>query len=78
MFLGAIGSAQNSKTFELCLYVRPSVRPSVCGKYDCVRTQRATDLKASITHTLVGKENGLYRSTGCGTSHISQIGKLGS
>ena len=31
----------NSKTFELCL----SVRPSVCGKHDCVRTQRATDLK---------------------------------
>ena len=30
MFLGDIRSAQNSKTFELCLSVHPSVRPSVC------------------------------------------------
>ena len=29
MFLRDIWSAQNSKTFELCLSVRPSVRPSV-------------------------------------------------
>ena len=48
MFLGDIWSAQNSKTFELCLSVRPSVRMSVCGKHDCVRTQRATDLKIHI------------------------------
>ena len=45
-------------------YVCLSVRRSVCGKYDCVRKQIATDLKicklASITHTLVGIENGLY------------------
>ena len=56
----------------------PSVRPSVCGKHDCVRTQRATDTLGSITHTLVGIENGLYRSTGSGTSHINPIGILGS
>ena len=69
---------RNSKTFEHCL----SFRPSVCGKHDCVRTQRATDLKictyASITHTLVGIENGIYRSTGSGTSHINQAGIPGS
>ena len=29
MFLGDIWSEQNSKTFELCLSVCPSVRPSV-------------------------------------------------
>ena len=55
MFLGDIGSAQNSKTFELYLSVRPSVCPSVhvsfCGKHDCVRTQIATDLK--IAHRLI-------------------------
>ena len=61
--------------------VRPSVRVSACGKHDCVRTERARDLKictyASTTHTLVGIENGLYRSTGSGAAHISQITKLG-
>ena len=35
MFLGDIWSAQNYKIFEQCV----SVRPSVCGKHDCVRTQ---------------------------------------
>ena len=29
-------------------YVCLSVRPSVCGKHDCVRTQRAKDLKMQI------------------------------
>ena len=51
-------------------------RPSVYGKHDCVRTQKATDLKICTLAipTLVGIENGLYRSTGSGTSHIGQIG----
>ena len=31
-----------------------------------------------IIHTLVGSENGLYRLTGYGTFHISQIGIVGS
>ena len=33
----------------VCLSVRPSARPtvrvSVCGKHDCIRIQRATDLR---------------------------------
>ena len=47
-------AAQNSMTFELCLSVRPSVR----GKQDCIRKQRATDFKIFITHTLVGIDIG--------------------
>ena len=62
-FLGDIWSARNSKTFELFLSVRPSVR----SNHDCVRTQRAC-----ISHRPVGIENGLYRPTGSGNSHINQ------
>ena len=32
--------------------------------------------QACIIHSLVGTENGIYRSTRSGTSHISQIGIL--
>ena len=41
---------------SVCLSVRPSVRVSVCGKHDCTY--------ASITHTLVGIGNGIYKIRG--------------
>ena len=62
---------QNSNTFELCLSVRPSVR----SNHDCVRTQRAKDFKLCKRASI---ENGLYRFTGAGISHINQTGILGS
>ena len=80
MFLGDIWSAQNSKTFELCLSVRPSVRHmdtwtqghmgppihTTCDIYSCIPTLNNTN------------KNYPHRYTGSGTSHISQIGILGS
>ena len=66
-FLGDIWSAWNSKTFELCLSVRPSVHSN---------PYRATNFKlckqVSISHRPFGMENRLHRSTGYGTSHINQ------
>ena len=43
-----------SAKFDLCLSVRPSVRVSVCGKHDCVRTRRATDLKICTYYPYAG------------------------
>ena len=52
----------------------------VRSNLDYVRTQKTTDFKlckyASISHKPVGIENGLYRFTASGTSHINQIGIL--
>ena len=68
----------------VCLCIRPSVHPSACpsvrSKNDCTRTLRATYFKLCKQASIrpIGIENGLYRSTASGASHINQTGILWS
>ena len=77
--LGSLETFDQREILRHLSYISLSVLPSVRGNHDCVRTQSATNLKwASMSHSPVGIEIGLYRSTESGTSHINQTGIPGS
>ena len=78
-FLGDIWSPRYSKTFELCISVRPSVRPSVVITIASERKELRTSNLVNRLLLAIGRYwKWDISAAGSGSSHINQKGIPGS